>query len=636
MTIPDWRHIRNGSEIPTEHYSDQPYVVKTDDGAWLCAVTTGAGREGSRGQHIVTLRSTDCGRSWDTPVPVEPADGPEASYAVLLKVPTGRVYCLYNHNTDNVREITGDPASAPDMVFGRVDSLGHYVFKYSDDHGRTWSADRFDIPVREFDIDRENVYEGRIRFFWNVGRPLVREDAAFCSLHKVGNFGDGFFVRSEGVILRSENILAEPDPGEITWQTLPDGDVGLRTPDGGGPIAEEHSYTSLSDGTIYAIYRTVDGHPVYALSRDNGRNFTPPEYLRYANGRHVKHPRAANFVWRCENGKYLYWYHNHGGRFIAEGRVKHGGGFPYEDRNPVWISAGEEIDLPDGKTIRWSEPEIVLYEDDPHIRMSYPDMIEQDGNLYLTETQKDVARVHKIDKRFLELLFSQHGDVEITHDGCVCESEADESEVQSREIEMPELPRFIERDSESADFRGKDNRRGITLELWFRLGSLDANQSLIDWTDDGDRGVIVRTSGRGTVEVLGGDGQSRFYWDTDPDTIRPGELHHLAIVFDGGPKILTFVVDGRVQDGGDSRQFGWCRFSPFLRGLTGADIARVAGSVTGTVPVARIYNRALMNTECIGNFRAGGDASVTVSEAELVPTLAPASPPASNPEPKSS
>ena len=41
--VPDARHISNGWNIPSEGYADQPYIVKTDDGAWLCVMTTGAG-----------------------------------------------------------------------------------------------------------------------------------------------------------------------------------------------------------------------------------------------------------------------------------------------------------------------------------------------------------------------------------------------------------------------------------------------------------------------------------------------------------------------------------------------------------------------------------------------------------------
>ena len=49
---PDWRNIRTGRVIPTFSYADQPYVVKTDDGAWLCIVTTGAAKEGAPGQTV--------------------------------------------------------------------------------------------------------------------------------------------------------------------------------------------------------------------------------------------------------------------------------------------------------------------------------------------------------------------------------------------------------------------------------------------------------------------------------------------------------------------------------------------------------------------------------------------------------
>ena len=239
--IPDFRHLNNGWQIPSEGYCDQPYVVKTDDGAWLCIMTTGAGHEGATGQHVVSTRSTDCGRTWSELVDVEPADGPEASYAVLLKVPSGRVYAFYNHNTDNVRRVKADNPPYGEGYCTRVDSLGHYVFKYSDDHGRSWSEQRFDVPVRELEIDRQNADGGRLRYFWNVGKPFVAHGAAFVSLHKVGGFGDGFFTSNEGVLLRSENILSEENPAKITWETLPEGEHGLRAPVEGGTVASEHS-----------------------------------------------------------------------------------------------------------------------------------------------------------------------------------------------------------------------------------------------------------------------------------------------------------------------------------------------------------------------------------------------------------
>ena len=92
--VADPRHISNGWNIPSEGYADQPYIVKTDDGAWLCVMTTGTGKEGEPGQTVVSMRSTNRGQTWDSIVPLEPVDGPEASYAVMLNVPYGRIYCF--------------------------------------------------------------------------------------------------------------------------------------------------------------------------------------------------------------------------------------------------------------------------------------------------------------------------------------------------------------------------------------------------------------------------------------------------------------------------------------------------------------------------------------------------------------
>ena len=125
-------------------------------------MTTGSGHEGATGQHIISQRSFDQGKTWEEMIEIEPADGPEASYAVLLKAPSGRVFVFYNHNTDNLREVKGDDPPYKDGIVKRVDSQGYYVFKYSDDNGQSWSNQRYTIPIREFEIDRNNPYKGDI------------------------------------------------------------------------------------------------------------------------------------------------------------------------------------------------------------------------------------------------------------------------------------------------------------------------------------------------------------------------------------------------------------------------------------------------------------------------------------------
>lgn len=109
-----------------------------------------------------------------------------------------------------------------------MDTLGHYVFKFSDDGGQSWSSERFRVPIRNFEIDRANAYGGEVQLFWGVGKPIAHEGKVFIGLAKVGSIGEGFMASSEGFFLCSDNILEESDPAKIRWQTLPDGDIGLR------------------------------------------------------------------------------------------------------------------------------------------------------------------------------------------------------------------------------------------------------------------------------------------------------------------------------------------------------------------------------------------------------------------------
>jgi hypothetical protein len=560
-------------------------------------MTTGVGKEGAGGQHVVSMRSTDQGRTWEQRVPLEPADGPEASYAVLLKVPGGRVYAFYNHNTDRVGEVKREDQG----VYKRVDSLGHYVFKFSDDHGRTWSAQRYEVPVREFDCDRTNVYGGKLRFFWNVGRPLILGDAAIMVLHKVGAMGDGFFAQSEGAFFQSKNILTERDPAKITFETLPDGTVGLRTPAGGGRVAEEQSIVKLSDGSLYCVYRTIDGWPACSYSRDGGHTWTAPAYASYApGGQRLKHPRAANFAWNCANGKFLYWFHNHGGRFVGElGANGKGGRSPYDDRNPAWLVAGQELATPQGLMIAWSQPEILLYDDDPYIRMSYPDLVEDGGQFFITETQKTVGRLHEIPKALTDGLFNQFSGRTVAAHGLLLKAGA--KQLAAGKVAMPRLPEFNKRDNKSETMCGQDLRAGLSVELWLQLDALTGGQIVLDSRDGAGKGLLVTTTAAGTLKLALNDGRQETAWDCDRGVLKAGQLQHVVITVDGGPKIITFVVDGVLCDGGDERQFGWGRFSPTLRTPTGAATLKVAPAVRAV----RLYGRALRTSEAVGNFRAG-------------------------------
>ena len=53
---------------------------------------------------------------------------------------------------------------------------------------------------------------------------------------------------------------------------------------------------------------------VVKRSLDNGKTWSKPELMNYATGLPLRNPRACPRLWKCENGKYLLWYHNNGER----------------------------------------------------------------------------------------------------------------------------------------------------------------------------------------------------------------------------------------------------------------------------------------------------------------------------------
>jgi hypothetical protein len=106
------------------------------------------------------------------------------------------------------------------------------------------------------------------------------------------------------------------------------------------------------------------------------------------------------------------------------------------------------------------------------------------------------------------------------------------------------------------------------------------------------------------VEILLNDGRTENRWASDPGQLEAGHTHHVVVSVDGGPRIISFVIDGILNDGGGSRQFGWGRFSPNLRGAGGSGILRVGPSLLGEVLSVRLYNRYLLTSEAIGNYRA--------------------------------
>ena len=170
---------------------------------------------------------------------------------------------------------------------------------------------------------------------------------------------------------------------------------------------------------------------------------------------------------------------------------------------------------------------------------------------------------------------------------------------------MLPLPLFLARDGNRADHGMKDMLSGFSLDLWVTFESTSPDEVLLDSRTEAGQGLCLQTTSRGTVEVVLNDGSTENRWNCDPGLLQANRLHHIVVNVDGGPKIITFVVDGRLCDGGESRQFGWGRFSPNLCGANGHRTLRIGPRLIGRVHHLRIYNRCLRTSEAIGNYRAG-------------------------------
>lgn len=551
----DPRNIVQGYEIPREQYCDQPFVVVLRDGTWLCTMTTGRGLEGEKGQHVVATRSSDQGKTWGPLIDIEPAGDVAASWVVPLATDFGRIYAFYTYNGDRVH-------------LGRDDTHGWYVYRYSDDGGLSWS-DRRRIPLRKTACDRLEKDGKLVQMFWGICKPRVAGNDVFIPFTKLGKY---FLEEGEGWVLHSDNILAERDPEKIRWELLPEGEHGIRHPEFGS-VQEEHNLVPLDrDGSLLCVYRTTRGFPACSYSRDRGRSWSLPEPMVYATGRTIRHPRACPMVWKCGSGRYLFWCHNNGGTW-------------FENRNPAWLCVGLERD---GK-VYWSQPEIAIYADEPSQRMSYPDLIQHDGRYWITETQKEVARVHVIDTDLLNGAWKRLQD-ELDGRASAPVRDGLRLETSGPKAAFP------------ASMHDALSKKGLAFEFVVRVPEegLKPETVLIDNRTGEGKGFVVATGENGTytLEIVGDvpGPRNRIQWSSDTGLLTPGR-HCVTIIIDAAPRLILSVCDGQSVDGNGERPFGWGRYLIPPNRLEGSGTL----SVSPAVETLRLYDRPLKTFEATSN-----------------------------------
>lgn len=570
---PDWRDVATGRPIPKEEgYCCMPYVAITKDGNWLCVLTTSPGvNQGQNGQHVIATISADQGKTWSKPVDIEPGKGPDwqmACWATPLVTPSGRVYAFYTYD--------GAKATMPDGSHIKyLDSTGWYCYRYSDDNGRTWSKNRYRLPMRLTDVDRNNMWKGAVQMFWGLDDPAVINHgrSVIFAFVKLGMYPPD---RGEGWFFRSDNILIEPDVERVKWQMLPDGEQGVRSPTL-GCTQEEHNLVELNNGDLYCVFRTAMGSPGQCVSKDGGHTWSTPAPMMYRpGGRPIKNPRACPRVWKTSEGKYLFWFHNNKT-------------LPWGGREPVWITGGIERQ----GAVHWSEPEVLLYHANAtaDVGSSYPELIEQGGKFWVTAAEHDRGanpRLHSIDRTLLEGLWKQGENREAAREGLVLSLEGES--LRTKQVAMPKLPSL--------------SGHGLSLDFQVRLDDLSAGQVLLDWRDSGGRGGLLTTTPDETIQLELSDGKTKAVWDCDRGLLKRGQIHHVTAIVDGGPRMISFLVDGRLCDGGTQRTQGWTRFSQLIDNVNGGAL-RLAPALKGRLLLLRVYDRYLRTSEAVGNYASG-------------------------------
>jgi hypothetical protein len=128
-------------------------------------------------------------------------------------------------------------------------------------------------------------------------------------------------------------------------------------------------------------------------------------------------------------------------------------------------------------------------------------------------------------------------------------------------------------------------------------------------SDDSGYTVQILTHGFGAVEIVLSGTDKEIRWSSDPGVLKAFGDNSIAVTVDNDAKLIQFIVNGVVHNGGDARQYGWKRFEeelPILREpelKTGKLNTGAIRGGAGYLKSLRIYSRPLLNTELIGNHR---------------------------------
>ena len=306
------------------------HVVRHTTDGKLFAVWTQSTYDGYGNNHAVFAVSADEGMHWSEPKYIvgctedHSGEDVQASWAIPVVSPAGRIYVIYLWETDN-----DDRAEGGFCGVFRVIS--------TDDLGQTWSEPAvIEAPVTPYDYGRSqrNVIF-QIPTHLADGTWLV-PFTKWTSMRRQGPVEQRDEQDSRICFFILENIDKSPDVNDLRYSFLPESSM-ISLPYPRKPsvsVAQEPALVRLPDGRYFCSMRTAAGFVAYSVSSDNGLTWTAPEPVRFRDGTLFLHTLSPAPIYEIGEGKYALLYHGTGD-------------VDANDRNPLYRAVGS-FD-PDGK-----------------------------------------------------------------------------------------------------------------------------------------------------------------------------------------------------------------------------------------------------------------------------------------------
>ncbi len=587
----DWRAFENGKlglslktpDLPSKYdYIEGLNKFEISDTIWLQTTTVARSREGHPSQHIIARRSSDKGKTWGDWYDIEPEGPPMTTYGSFFRHPkTGQVYYMYlkgpkedlhydKKPTDFLDIATflgwykGEPFRAYPHLVGKV------VFRYVDEMGNFSEAHELKLPVSE--IDRSTIFKGDYFVLYNVPVPRIfsGDDAiSWATKHgpipRTGN-GEAYFVRFV-------NYMNNDRLEDIEIKLFPEGH-GITHPEYSN--AGSFSPVIMNDSLWFFLHRTVYGLVGIAKSTDKGISWEN-DIVRYnPTGRPVKFPQGPYSFFKGPDDKNFLTYYNNSLSDFDE----------FGGRDLIYVSYYEMRN----DNFYISEPELILYRKDrlgylngASERLNTPHFSKQpSGEIIAGVTDKTQWRSFEIPAEFINMLTSQFQICQVPDNALLYYKELDAAKLGS-----PSLPEL-------------NQGGGFTISFQLNINSSSYSSCLINAMQN-DKGLKIDLLADSTILFTMSDGKESSELLSNKGIITGKRPHHIAIIVDGYPGLISMVIDEEFQDGGEARERGTVYFSHDFTNINGSEFWEAKQEMIQNL---RIYNRVLLTTEIIGLQRA--------------------------------